>query len=555
MDAITLEVIKNRFFAITEEMGAALIRTAYSTNIKDRRDCSCALFDVNGETIAQAEHIPIHSGVLPWGVKGALKKIDRDTLKPGDAIMHNDPFIGGTHLPDVIIFSPIFYQKKLIAFVGNLAHHVDVGGMVPGSLTPDATEIFQEGICFPPVKIKKEGVIDPEIFGMFRSNIRTKYESSGDLMAQIAANNVGEKRFQELCDEMGSDLVLEGIHELAEYCDRRMTAELDKIPQGTFAFEDSLEGDGVTTKEPLTIKVAITTGEHRIKIDFTGTCKQVTGPLNCVRPMVLACVYYVVRAMTDPTIPPNSGTFRRFDVVTPEGSLLNALYPAATGSGNSITCQRIVDVLIGALAKAIPDKACAAACGSMNGIQLGGYDEKTHSYFANGETVGGGYGGMCDQDGTSGVNTHMTNTRNTPVEVLENIMPIKVIGYGLLPNSEGPGYHRGGFGIQRILEFQTDKVDCFIASDRVQTPPWGLSGGKSARGARFTVVRADGSIEHLPSKSHVRFFKNDRLYIETSGGGGWGDPKKRKKEWIEKDIEEGLISRERAASEYSYSSF
>lgn len=553
MDAITLEVMRNRFFAITEEMGAALIRTAYSTNIKDRRDCSCALFNVDGDTIAQAEHIPVHSGVLPWGVKGALKYIDKSALKPGDAIMHNDPFIGGTHLPDIIIFSPIFYHGKLVAFVGNLAHHVDVGGKVPGSLTPDATEIFHEGIRFPPVKIKKEGKIDPELFAMFQANIRTKYESGGDLMAQIAANNVGERRFEELCDEMGAELVLEGIAELERYCDRRMAAELEKLPAGTFTIEDSLEGDGVTTTEPLMIRVAITTGGPHIKIDFTGTCDQVTGPLNCVRPMALACIYYVVRAMTDPTIPPNSGTYRRLEVVTPEGSLVNAVYPAATGSGNSITCQRLVDVLIGALAQAVPMKACAAACGSMNGIQLGGYNPHTHSYFANGETVGGGYGGMCDQDGTSGVNTHMTNTRNTPVEVLETIMPVKVIRYGLLPDSEGPGLHRGGFGIQRVLEFLTDEVDCFIASDRVNTPPWGLAGGKPARGARFTVERANHEIEHLPSKARVRFYRQDRLYIETSGGGGWGDPAKRDHAALERDVQDGLVSLERAEAEYGVS--
>ena len=550
MDAITLEVMRNRFFAITEEMGAALIRTAYSTNIKDRRDCSCALFNINGDTIAQAEHIPVHSGVLPWGVKGALKHVDKDALKPGDAIMHNDPFIGGTHLPDIIIFSPIFYNGKLVAFVGNLAHHVDVGGKVPGSLTPDATEIFHEGICFPPVKVKKEGIIDSEIYGMFQSNIRTKYESGGDLMAQIAANNVGEKRFGELCDEMGIDVVLEAVTELEKYCDRRMAAELEKLPAGIYEFEDSLEGDGITTEEPLQIKVAVTTGGPKIKIDFTGTCPQVRGPLNCVRPMVLACVYYVIRAMTDPTIPPNSGTYSRFEVITPEGTLVNAVYPAATGSGNSITCQRLVDVLIGALAKATPEKACAAACGSMNGIQLGGYNPKTHSFFANGETVGGGYGGMWDQDGTSGVNTHMTNTRNTPVEVLETIMPVKVIRYGLMPDSEGPGLHRGGFGIERVLEFQTDEVDCFIASDRVNTPPWGLAGGMSAGGAHFTVIRADKTVEHLPSKSRIRFYKNDRLYIQTSGGGGWGNPASRDKESLRRDIRDGLVSMERAEKEY-----
>ena len=402
----------------------------------------------------------------------------------------------------------------------------------------------------PTSKDKKEGKVDPEIFAMFRSNIRTKYESSGDLMAQIAANNVGEKRFEELCDEMGVEVVLEAIAELENYCDRRMGAELEKLPKGTFEFEDFLEGDGITTTDPLKIKVTITTGGPHIKIDFTGTCPQVRGPLNCVRPMALACIYYVVRAVTDPTIPPNSGTYRRFEVITPEGSLVNAVYPAATGSGNSITCQRLVDVLLGALAQVVPEKVCAAACGSMNGIQLGGYNPETHSFFANGETVGGGYGGMCDQDGTSGVNTHMTNTRNTPVEVLERIMPVKVIRYGLAPNSEGPGKHRGGFGIERVLEFQTDEVDCFIASDRVNTAPWGLNGGKAALGARFTVNRADGTEEHLPSKARVRFYKKDRLYIQTSGGGGWGNPLERDKKALKCDVKDGLISQERAEKEY-----
>ncbi len=552
MDAITLEVMRNRFFAITEEMGAALIRTAYSTNVKDRRDCSCALFNVNGDTIAQAEHIPVHSGVLPWGVKGALAHIRVDQLRPGDAIMHNDPFIGGTHLPDIIIFAPIFYQGRLVAFVGNLAHHVDVGGKVPGSLTPDATEIFHEGIRFPPIKIRKGGVMDEELLQLHRANIRTPYESGGDLMAQIAANNVGEKRFEELCGEVGIDTVEDAVRELENYCDRRMAAELEKIPAGEYSFEDSLEGDGITTEEPLKIKVKITTGGPRMKVDFTGTCEQVRGPLNCVRPMALACIYYVVRAVTDPSIPPNSGTFRRIEVITPEGSLVNAVFPAATGSGNSITCQRLVDVLLGAMAQAVPDKVCAAATGSMNGIQLGGYNPLTHSFFAAGETVGGGYGGISDQDGTSGVNTHMTNTRNTPVEVLEVNMPVRVLRYGLLPDSAGAGKFRGGFGIERVLEFQTDEVDCFIASDRVKIGPWGLFGGRSAACASFRVVRADGTEELLPSKARVRFNRNDQLHIHTAGGGGWGDPALRDRDRIADDIRDGLVSPEAAEQEYNY---
>lgn len=550
MDAITLEVMRNRFFAITEEMGAALIRTAYSTNIKDRRDCSCALFDVNGDTIAQAEHIPVHSGVLPWGVKGALAAVDRDKLRPGDILMHNDPFLGGTHLPDIIIFSPIFYEGRLMAFVGNLAHHVDVGGKVPGSLTPDATEIFHEGIRFPPVKIRKAGVLDEELLAIHHHNVRTPYESGGDLMAQIAANNVGEKRFEELCDECGPELVLEAVEELQAYCDRRMAAELEKLPAGTYTFSDTLEGDGVATEEPLLVKVTITTGGPRVKVDFTGTCDQVVGPLNCVRPMALACIYYVIRAITDPTIPPNAGTFKRLEVVTPEGSLVNSHFPAATGSGNSITCQRLVDVLLGAFAQVVPEKVCAAATGSMNGVQLGGYDPVSQSYFANGETVGGGYGGISGQDGTSGVNTHMTNTRNTPVEVLETIMPVRVVRYGLMPDSEGPGKYRGGFGLQRVLQFQTDEVDCFIASDRVKTPPWGLAGGGPARGARFRVVRASGEEEQLPSKARVRFYTGDRLYIETSGGGGWGPPQERDPALLAADVRDGLVSSQRAERDY-----
>lgn len=552
MDAITLEVMRNRFFAITEEMGAALIRTAYSTNIKDRRDCSCALFDVDGNTIAQAEHIPVHSGVLPWGVKGALRTIEIESLKPGDAIMHNDPFIGGTHLPDLILFAPIFYQGKLVAFVGNLAHHVDVGGKVPGSLTPDATEIFHEGIRFSPIKIRKEGVLDQELLRLHKANIRTPYESGGDLMAQIAANNVGEKRFEELCEEMGIDTVLEAVRELENYCDRRMAQELQKLPAGEYSFTDYLEGDGITTTEPLEIRVKITTGGAKLKVDFTGTCPQVQGPLNCVRPMALACIYYVTRAVTDPSIPPNEGTFKRIEVVTPEGSLVNARYPAATGSGNSITCQRLVDVLLGALAQAVPERVCAAAAGSMNGVQLGGFDPDRQAYFANGETVGGGYGGMADQDGTSGVNTHMTNTRNTPVEVLETIMPVKVLRYGLLPDSEGPGTHRGGFGIERVLEFETDEVDCFIASDRVEHGPWGLEGGKPAAGASFHVVRKDGTVEILPSKARVRFYHKDQLHIQTSGGGGYGKPEQRERALVEADLRDGMISEARAKTEYGY---
>lgn len=548
MDAITLEVLRNRFFAIAEEMGAALIRTAYSPNIKDRRDCSCAIFDRDGNTIAQAEHIPVHSGVLPWGVKGALDFIDVDALVPGDVVMHNDPFIGGTHLPDVILISPIFSADRVVAFVANLAHHVDVGGKVPASLSPDATEVFQEGLRWPPVKIQKAGVLDPELLAIHRFNVRTPHEGKGDLLAQIAANNVGQKRWDEVVAEFGLDLVLDGIAELDSYCDRRMRAELAKLPEGTFCFADTIEGDGVVD-DILEIKVSITTGGPRLLVDFTGTCAQTKGPLNCVRPMTLACIYYVIRAITDPTIPPNTGTFRSIDVITPSGSLVNAKFPSPTGMGNAISTQRIVDVLLGAFAQALPERATAAACGAMNGVQMGSFDPVTEKYFTYGETYGGGYGASSRGDGTSGVQSHMTNTRNTPIEVLETVLPVRVESYGLVPDSEGAGEHRGGFGISRVVRMLQDDVSVYVMSDRMINKPWGLESGLAASGPRFSVTTASGT-EQLGTKCQLVMNTDDVLAIETSGGGGWGDPVRRNRDDLERDVRSGLISADRARTVY-----
>ena len=548
LDPATLEVLRHRFFAVAEEMGAALVRTAYATNIKDRRDCSCAVFTPEGDVIAQAEHIPIHLGVLPWGVKGALEHLPADGLRPGDVVMHNDPFIGGTHTPDIIMFAPVFYAGRLVALVGNLAHHVDVGGKISGSLSPDADEIFQEGIRFPPVKVQKEGRLDPEILAIHAHNVRTVYESRGDLLAQLGANHVGQQRFEEIYREFAADTIAAGIRELAEYCDRRMAAEIGDLPQGRYAFRDILEGDGISPG-PIEIRVAVEIGDGHIRCDFTGTAPQARGPVNVVRPMTLACIYYVVKALTDPSIPPNEGTYRRIEAVTPPGTLVNAVFPAATGFGNSITCQRIVDALLGAFAQAVPDRVCAAATGSMNALHLGGIHPATGTYFSHVETYGGGYGGSARGDGESGVHTHMTNTRNAPVEVLETVLPVRVNRYGLVENSEGPGRYRGGFGIVRDVTFLGPEAECVIQTDRVDTPPWGLAGGLPARGARFSHLRGADRVA-LGSKARVRLRQGDRLLIETSGGGGWGSPAEREPAAVAADVAEGLISPERAASAY-----
>jgi len=548
IDAATLEVLRHRFFAVAEEMGAALVRTAYATNIKDRRDCSCAVFTPDGEVIAQAEHIPLHLGVLPWGVKGALKILPTGRLQPGDVIMHNDPFIGGTHTPDIIMFAPVYYEDQMVSVVGNLAHHLDVGGMVPGTLTPDAEEIFQEGIRFPPVRIQKAGTLDDEILAIHSHNVRTVYESRGDLLAQLSANRVGQMRFDEICREFGPETVMAGIDEFANYCDRRMTAELGEIPPGRYTFADWLEGDGISS-DRLEIRVTVEVGRGRIRCDFTGSAPQCRGPLNAVRPMTLACVYYVIKSLTDPSIPPNEGTYRRIDVVTPPRTIVNASFPAATGFANATTCQRIVDVLLGAFAQAVPDRVCAAATGSMNELHIGGFDSDTQTYFSHIETYGGGYGGYARGDGESGVHTHMTNTRNAPVEVLESSLPVRVNHYGLVENSEGPGCYRGGFGIVRDMTFLGREAECVISADRVEIRPWGLDGGMPGGGARFHHVRGSESVS-LGSKVRLRLQHRDRLVVETSGGGGWGLPAERDPTAVAADVVDELVSRERAAGAY-----
>ena len=549
IDPITLEVLRHRFFAIAEEMGAALIRTAYSTNIKDRRDASCALFDRHGETIAQAEHIPIHLGVLPWGVKGALQHIDIDALQPGDAILHNDPYIGGTHTPDLILFVPIFYEGQLVAFAANLAHHIDIGGMVPGSLSPRATEIFQEGIRFPPVKIRKGGVLDEEILAIHHHNVRTAYEGQGDLLSQLAANHVGERRFVEMCDEFGLATVQEGIIALADYCERRMQAELQAIPDGTYHFCDVMDSDGVGD-DPVKICVRIDVAGDHLRFDFSGSSPQTRGPVNAVRPMTLSSVYYAVKAITDSTIPPNAGTFRGLEVYTPEGTVVNARFPAPTGQGNSVTCQRIVDVLLGALAQAVPERVCAACTGSMNGIHIGGFDQANARYFSHVETYGGGYGATVDGDGESGVHTHMTNTRNAPVEVIEAVLPVKVESYALVSDSEGPGQYRGGFGIRRVFRIEADEIHGTTSTDRTVSGPWGLAGGQSAQGPQHRLVRANGDEITLPAKAAFALATGDLFVVETAGGGGWGDVQQRDPQAVRVDVAEELISPERASRVY-----
>lgn len=548
LDPVLLEVMRNRFAAIAEEMGVSLVRTSYSTNIKDRRDCSCALFDVDGNVIAQAEHIPVHLGVLPFGVRGAIAAMADMDLQPGDAIMHNDPYVGGTHLPDLIVVAPIFHAGRIVGYAGNLAHHSDMGGMVPGSMPPRASEIYQEGIRFPPVRIRKAGVINAEILRIHANNVRTPYESQGDLFAQLASNNVGMKRFAELYDEFGAETVEAAIAELAEYTNRRMAVELARIPEGVYSFSDVLEGDGFTA-DPITIAVTVTCRDGKLSFDFAGSSPQTTGPVNAVAPITISAVYYVVKAITDPSIPPNHGTFRDVEILAPEGTIVNARHPAPTNAANGATAQRIVDVLLGALYQAMPDRVCAASTGSMNSVQIGGYRSSTKEYYVHPETYGGGYGATARADGASGVQTHMTNTRNAPVEVLESTLPVRVLQYGLVPDSEGPGRYRGGFGICRHFEILDDGVECMLSADRFERTPWGLDEGQPAAATVVQLIR-DGVSQRVGPKTYLHLKKGDQLVMRTAGGGGRGDPSRRDRQALAHDVAEGLISKERAEAFY-----
>jgi N-methylhydantoinase B len=541
----------NAIYSISDEMVAALVRTSYSTNIKDRRDCSGAIFTRAGDLVAQGEvGTPLHLGVMLPALRSALRVFKPDSLEPDDDVVLNTPYPEGPgHLNDVTLISPVFYAGKLVALVANMAHHVDVGGFAPGSMAFGVWEHFQEGLQIPPVKLVKKGKLDKELIRLISQNLRTPEEFRGDLAAQIAANNVAERRLQALMAKYGEQTVLAYMSEIMDYSERRLAAAIRKLPEQSQSFEDRLEGDGIS-QAPIAIRVTVTVRDGRIVTDFTASDRQVLGPLNCRPPSVRACVYYVAKALLDAGLPPNSGAFRRLEVITEPGTLLEVEYPGAVCNANIITTQRIVDVLMGAFLQLIPERVSAACSGTMNLLNIGGRHPNTGELFNYIETYGGGQGAMIDRDGTSAVQNHMTNTRNAPVEVIESTYPFLIRSYGLVPESAGPGKFRGGYGMCREIEVLADRVTVTLSSDRFENGPWGVEGGGSARTGNCKVIFPDGTEEALPSKVTLVLQKGARLISTTPGGGGWGDPHHRSPELVRKDVAEGLISRESALEVY-----
>jgi N-methylhydantoinase B len=517
--AVEIEIFRNLFASVCDEMGAALQRAAYSPNIKERRDFSCSLFDAGGRLIAQGDHMPVHLGSMPASVRAVL---DTVRLGPEDVAALNDPFHGGTHLPDLTLVAPVTLgQERPLFYVASRAHQADMGGISPGSM-PLSTEIYQEGLRIPPVRLVRDGEYDADLLAMILANVRTPRERSGDLRAQRASLEVGRRRVEELCRRYGPEVVTARAADLMAYAERGTRALIASIPDGTWDSEDWMEDDGFGSG-PLPIRVSVRVAGDEAAVDFTGTCPQTRGPVNAVEAITRSAVLYVFRCLLPSEIPANDGCFAPLKILAPEGTLVNARPPAAVAAGNVETSQRITDAVFAALARSLPERIPAASSGTMNNVTFGGLDPRTGRPFAYYETLGGGMGARPGSDGLSGVHTHMTNSLNTPVEAMEHDLPVVIRRYALRRDSGGEGLRRGGEGIVREYEFRVSTQVTLLAERRA-TAPWGLAGGQEGRPGEDRILRSGGRVEKMPGKFQATLQPGDVLSIGTPGGGGWGKP-------------------------------
>ncbi len=515
--AIELELFRNLFVSIADEMGVVLRKTAFSPNIKERRDYSCAVYDAGAETVAMGDHMPVHLGAMPLSVRHA---IDAFELRRGDTVILNDPFRGGTHLPDITAVAGVFFgaAKRPAFYVANRAHHSDVGGMSPGSM-PLAREIYQEGLRIPPMLLVRGGQMDDALLRMILANVRTPQERAGDLRAQLMANERGAARLREVVARYGMARVNRNTEALKDYSESMTRNAISRIPDGRYEFEDCLDNDGITM-EPVWIRAAIVIAGETARIDFTGTSAQAQGCVNANYAVALAAAMYCFRCLLPDQVPYNAGLLRAIELRAPEGTVVNAQAPAAMAAGNVETSQRITDVLLGALAKALPGRIPAASSGTMNNLTLGGWDTRRGKAFAYYETIAGGMGASEAAAGRDATHSHMTNSWNTPTEAFEHEYPLRVRRYGVRRGSGGAGAHWGGAGIVREIEFLA-AADVTILSDRRERGPYGLAGGEAGAPGRNTLVTSDGD-KALPGKMRFEVVAGDVLRIESPGGGGWG---------------------------------
>jgi N-methylhydantoinase B len=542
-DPVTLEIYRALYTSVAEEMGIALRRTAFSPNIKERRDYSCAVFDADGEVIAQGDHMPVHLGSMPMAVRAALRKIK---FAPGDVVALNDPFAGGTHLPDVTLIMPVVSDQWSVVsknrsrkkdcptsslttghrplttlfYVANRAHHADIGGASPGSMGM-AADVYGEGIRIPPVKIVRGGVIVEDVFDLLLANVRAADERRADFEAQIGSLKTGAVRLEEIVARGGKGEAQEYARHLIHYSARIMRRTIAEMPDGIYEAEDFLDNDGVTN-ERIPIRVRVTIKGERATVDFVGSAPQTIGPVNAVEAITASAVGYVFRCLISmDDVPASAGLLQPIEVRAPLGSIVNAAHPAAVAGGNVETSQRIVDVLFKALSEAAPDRVPAASQGTMNNLTIGGIDPRTNSEFAYYETIAGGMGARPTSDGLDGVHTHMTNSLNTPAEALEYAYPLRVREYRIREDSGGKGKARGGCGLLREIETLAP-ARMALLSDRREHAPYGLAGGSEGAKGNNIIIRRDGATESIASKGNWTLAAGDRVRIETPGGGGYG---------------------------------
>src|SRR5262249_24317204 len=526
VDPVKLEIFKSLYSSVAEEMGVSLRRSAFSPNIKERRDYSCAVFDRRGVLIAQGDHMPVHLGSMPMSVRAAL---DIARPGPGDVIVLNDPYYGGTHLPDVTMVAGVFSNGESksrssrpsttpLFYVANRAHHADIGGATPGSMGR-ADEIYQEGLRIPPVHLMVQGALNQDVMRLISANVRVPEEREGDLTAQLGAIACGQQRLLEITARYGFKEADQYATFLNDYTREMMRRVIRGLRDGSYDAEDFLDDDGYSSK-PVRIAVRITIDGDKATVDFTGSAPQVRGPINAVEAINVSGVYYVFRCLIPDDVPASWGILDPIRVIAPRGTIVNALPPSPVAGGNVETSQRIVGTLLRALAKS-GAQVPAASQGTMNNLTIGGTDDRTGKQFAYYETVAGGMGARPGLDGIDGIHTHMTNSLNTPAEALEYAYPMRVRRYSIRRGSGGRGKNRGGDGVIREVELLSDAT-VTILSDRRNTRPYGLAGGESGESGKTTLVHGSHDVEKLEGKTTVQARKGDRIKIETPGGGGWG---------------------------------
>ena len=536
-DPITLEIYRALYTSVAEEMGVALRRTAFSPNIKERRDYSCAVFDSSGRVIAQGDHMPVHLGSMPMAVAAALREVE---IGPGDVVALNDPFAGGTHLPDVTLVMGVFGQgpgaggrasgktktrplapdSRPLFFVANRAHHADIGGATPGSMGL-ATDVYGEGVRIPPIHLARGGEICDDVMKLILANVRSNKERQADFEAQIGSLKTGAARLLEIVARRGAKEASHYAAHLISYSSRMMRHAINAIPDGSYQAADALDDDGIRESE-IPIRVRITIRGDRALVDFSGSAPQVAGAINAVEAITVSAVSYCFRCLVGGDVPASAGLMQPIEVVAPKGTVVNANHPASVAGGNVETSQRIVDTVFKALAQAIPERIPAASQGTMNNLTIGGIDPRTGAEFSYYETVAGGMGARPSLDGMSATHTHMTNSLNTPAEALEYAYPLRVRRYRINKGSGGKGKHKGGDGSIREIEVVA-AARMSLLSDRRKRAPYGLHGGEDGKRGRACIIRTDGSEEELTSKGSWQMQAGDRVRIETPGGGGFGN--------------------------------